>query len=368
MLYNCFKCRRVTFASVCPRCGSPDTNVPLNPAFYPEFQYQTQGFFKDLLFKGQTVQDLARQRQEVLKKYQRFEKPYFVNYVHMVGRSSDGVDPAADSNLRLFDGVLQRLGFNELSTYPVLLAKLVRSTAFRFQYEEFRERFLPHIRPTLDDTLRSYIGEAGSLFRDTGYMILYALWETRAFPQLGFTVPSPDNPGQPLLPVDSTHRFFALCEQVYWIWQLDWMQGRLEHFDQGHFVSIYDIDALGGFPFEDFLARMFRALGYDVQETKRTGDQGADLFVTRFGHKTVIQAKNYAHNIGNDSVQEALAAKLFYGADYAMVVGNRYFTASAKELAAATGVQLVDRDQLQIYLDQYNRVLSGADTIQTSPN
>lgn len=116
MLFNCFRCRKVTFSHVCPRCGSPDTNVPLDPAFYPEFQYQSQGFVKDLFLKGQALQNLAQQRVEVLRKYQQFERPYFVNYVHMVGRSSDGVDPATDPNLRLFDGVLQRLGFTELST------------------------------------------------------------------------------------------------------------------------------------------------------------------------------------------------------------------------------------------------------------
>ncbi|HWI51289.1 MAG TPA: restriction endonuclease [Symbiobacteriaceae bacterium] len=197
-------------------------------------------------------------------------------------------------------------------------------------------------------------------------MALYALWEERAAPNLQFVPPKSDHPEQQLLQPQALSWFFNMCETIYWIWQLDVMQTRLEHFNQVDFVSIYDIDALGGFPFEDFLAKMFRTLGYDVQETKRTGDQGADLFVTRFGRKTVIQAKNYSGNVGNDAVQEVLAAKAFYGADQAMVVANRYFTPSAKELASGTGVQLVDRDQLQLYLDQYNRVLSGADSISGS--
>lgn len=368
MLYNCFKCRRISFYHVCPSCGPLDANVPLDPAYYPEFQYQTQGFVSDLLFKRKAIEDLGLKRAEVLRKYHQFESPYFVNYVHMVGRSSEGVDPAVDPNLQLFDGVLQRLGFTELTTYPALLAKLVRSTAFRFQYGEFRERFLPHFRATIQDTLRSYIGETGSLFRQTGYMILYLLWERQVYSNLPFGQPNVQRPDQPLMAPDGVNWFLALCEQIYWTRQLDQMQRLLEHFNQTNFVSIYDVDAMNGFAFEDFLARMFRALGYDVEETKRTGDQGADLFVSRFGQRTVIQAKNYSDNVGNAAVQQVLAAKSFYGADHAMVVANRYFTASAKELATATGVRLVDRDELQVFLDEYNRYIPGvAVTAQAAP-
>ena len=40
-----------------------------------------------------------------------------------------------------------------------------------------------------------------------------------------------------------------------------------------------------------------------------------------------------------------------------MVVTNSYYTKSAKELASAAGVRLVDRDGLQSYLDDYNQKL-----------
>jgi HJR/Mrr/RecB family endonuclease len=98
-------------------------------------------------------------------------------------------------------------------------------------------------------------------------------------------------------------------------------------------------------------------LGYDVQTTKRSGDQGADLFAEKFGRKIVIQVKNYSDNVGNTAVQQVLAAKTFYGCDDSMVVTNSYFTPSAVDLAKSGGVGLVDRSKLQHYLDEYNRTI-----------
>lgn len=48
---------------------------------------------------------------------------------------------------------------------------------------------------------------------------------------------------------------------------------------------MYQVDAMNGYDFEKFLAEVFRTAGYDVEETKLSGDQGADLFATRFGKK-----------------------------------------------------------------------------------
>ena len=123
---------------------------------------------------------------------------------------------------------------------------------------------------------------------------------------------------------------------------------------------MYEIDAMSGYEFEDFLGKLLSTIGYDVQVTKRSGDQGADLFAERFGKKIVIQAKNYSDNVGNSAVQQVLAAKTFYTCDQAMVIVSSYFTPSAKELAESAGVRLVDRTELQKYLDDYNRTIMEA--------
>jgi restriction system protein len=118
---------------------------------------------------------------------------------------------------------------------------------------------------------------------------------------------------------------------------------------------MYHVDAMGGYEFEKFLGVVFQTIGYDVEGTKLSGDQGADLFVSKFGKKIVIQAKNYSGSVGNSAVQEAISAKSFYGCDEAMVVTNSYFTRSAIELASAASVRIIGRRDLQGYLDDYNQ-------------
>jgi restriction system protein len=135
---------------------------------------------------------------------------------------------------------------------------------------------------------------------------------------------------------------------------------RLERFDPEKYVTIHLVDAMDGFTFEAFLVQLFQTLGFDVRETRKTGDQGADLFVERFDKKTVIQAKNYSGSVGNSAVQQVLAAKSFYSCDEAMVITNSYFTKSAKELAESSGVKLIDRNELGKFLDDYNQALIDA--------
>ena len=89
MLFKCYRCNRVNFHKHCPTCGSEaqDDNVAIDPEFYPEFQYRSQGFLKDLFLKKQLQMQLNAKLDAVLEKYKQFERPYFVNYVHLTGRS-----------------------------------------------------------------------------------------------------------------------------------------------------------------------------------------------------------------------------------------------------------------------------------------
>ena len=175
------------------------------------------------------------------------------------------------------------------------------------------------------------------------------------FPSVEFNDKAVTAPGVPLVSFDEVKKYLAVCESIYFDILVYRLATRLEHFNPNKFVTMYLVDAMDGFQFEDFLVEVFQTMGYDVKETKRTQDQGADLFVTRFGKDMVIQAKNYSGSVGNSAVQQVISAKTFYGCDEAMVVTNSYFTRSAKELAESAMVQLIDRDELQKYLDDYNQ-------------
>ena len=111
-------------------------------------------------------------------------------------------------------------------------------------------------------------------------------------------------------------------------------------------ISINDIDIMDPFKLEEFVGTPFNKMGYKIEVTKSTGDQGADVLVEKQGIRTVIQAKRYSDKVGNKSVQEVVAAK-------AVVITNNYFTNSAVERAKSNRVELIDRGKLEEYLKLY---------------
>jgi HJR/Mrr/RecB family endonuclease len=103
----------------------------------------------------------------------------------------------------------------------------------------------------------------------------------------------------------------------------------------------FDWRSLRDTPFEDFLQEVFETLGYTVETTKASGDQGIDLIVHGRGRKIGVQAKGYSGNVGNHSVMEAHAGMGYYRCDSCMVVTNSDFTRHAKELAHSLGCCLI---------------------------
>ena len=118
-------------------------------------------------------------------------------------------------------------------------------------------------------------------------------------------------------------------------------------------ITIDEIDSFGGYEFEEFLKNLFSKMGYQVQQTKLSGDQGADLVVVKFGEKKVIQAKRYGGKVGNKAVQEIMAAISFYKAHRGMVVTSNYFTLAAIQLAKANAIELIDRDELKKLIENH---------------
>lgn len=117
--------------------------------------------------------------------------------------------------------------------------------------------------------------------------------------------------------------------------------------------TLSDIDQFSGTEFERFLQKIFEKMGFLVQTTKASGDQGADLLIEKYGRKIIVQAKRYSRSVGNSAIQESVAAKAYYKYDTAMVVTNSYFTKSAAELAAANNVELINRDKLSELIAVY---------------
>lgn len=376
MIYRCSFCTRTSFETTCPWCASfsaarhieqrPELHqVPLDPSFYPEFQYQAKGFLKDLLGKKKEQGQLNEKLSRVLRKYSELKKPYFANFVHTMAHAGttsseeNSPGPRTDGNYtnrELFREVLIRKGFGELEEFPSLLDKLLFTTAFNADYLGFSSEVSRYRRGPLKQMLRSWIEEAGTRFRDNLSLFFYYLWSSNnCYGEIAYSTEASTAFGAPLVRWSTITDWLRICESIYFDVQVERLSTKLEHFDPSRFITMYHVDAMNGYEFEKFLAEIFQTIGYDVEGTKLSGDQGADLFATRFGKKVVIQAKNYSGSVGNSAVQEAISAKAFYACDEAMVVTNSYFTKSAIELATSAAVRLVGRADFQVYLDEYNQ-------------
>lgn len=111
--------------------------------------------------------------------------------------------------------------------------------------------------------------------------------------------------------------------------------------------TLAEIDLMEGYEFERCMKQVFESLGFLVYHTPLSGDQGADLVLTsKRGVKTAVQIKRYSGKVSNGAVQEVVAAKGFHKCTESMVVTNSYFTDSARQLARANDVSLVDRQGL----------------------
>jgi HJR/Mrr/RecB family endonuclease len=116
--------------------------------------------------------------------------------------------------------------------------------------------------------------------------------------------------------------------------------------------NISQADNMSGEDFEKYVANIYRDLGFNVELTPKSGDQGVDIIVTLGGgERLAVQTKRYDSPVGNYAVQEVIAGRVFYGCQKAAVVTNNKFTVSAKDLSKKDGnVELVDRDSLSLLI------------------
>lgn len=107
-----------------------------------------------------------------------------------------------------------------------------------------------------------------------------------------------------------------------------------------------DWRSLRGIAFEGFLKDVFEELGFQVETTKTSGDQGVDLIAVRGHTRIAVQAKGYSESVGNRAVQEAHTGMAYYRCSQCAVVTNSAFTTSARELAGRIGCRLIDGSQI----------------------
>lgn len=105
-----------------------------------------------------------------------------------------------------------------------------------------------------------------------------------------------------------------------------------------------------GVELEQYLEEVFTLLGYAVEATRTTGDQGIDLIVVRGNLRIAIQVKGYFNSVGNAAIQEAYAGMAHYKCHRCAVITNSRFTSGAVELAKSTRCLLIHEDNFRAFV------------------
>jgi hypothetical protein len=160
----------------------------------------------------------------------------------------------------------------------------------------------------------------------------------------------------------STPYFIEYCLLMEYVgaWEEGWWTGLTNTIDEIAFeagnqfkdIEGKEVNEMTGVEYEDHCQKILQDLGWQIETTATTGDQGVDLIAVKNQSRICIQCKCYSSPVGNKAVQEAIAGMGFYRGTHAAVVTNAGFTKSAKELAASAGVILLSDFELS-NLDQY---------------
>jgi restriction system protein len=99
--------------------------------------------------------------------------------------------------------------------------------------------------------------------------------------------------------------------------------------------------------FEEFVAELFEALGYDVEQVGGTGDQGADLLVRKGNLLAVVQCKYHSRGvIGSPELQKFLGTIQHTRGQKGFFVTTRTFSLAAEKFAAEHPIELIDGPRL----------------------
>jgi Holliday junction resolvasome RuvABC ATP-dependent DNA helicase subunit len=133
-------------------------------------------------------------------------------------------------------------------------------------------------------------------------------------------------------------------------------------------VQSKNLNSLSGVEFEEFITQLLRAMGFQTQMTKASGDGGIDIVAILdkpvIGGRYLFQCKR----LGPDSLVGAPTVREFYGAVTAdrkarkgILITNSGFSVQAKEFAGEVGIELIDGQQLGNLLAEYGNPMEEKD-------
>ncbi|MFH1420551.1 MAG: restriction endonuclease [Candidatus Aenigmatarchaeota archaeon] len=109
------------------------------------------------------------------------------------------------------------------------------------------------------------------------------------------------------------------------------------------------------YEFEEFIGKLFKAMGYSTIVTKGSGDFGIDVIAKNGKDTIAIQVKRFNDRslVTPSVVQRTIGAMGRFEANKCMVITNAQFTTAALEAAKHEPIELWDKDDLHKMVRKY---------------
>ncbi len=123
---------------------------------------------------------------------------------------------------------------------------------------------------------------------------------------------------------------------------------------KGRLREIQRLEKSNPFKFEEFVADLFRAKGYQVEVTPPVNDAGKDAIAYKGEKKFLIECKRYDedNSVGRPLLQKFFAAIYDENAEKGFFVTTSYFSSGAVAYAKDHKIELIDRDQLTTLINE----------------
>lgn len=108
--------------------------------------------------------------------------------------------------------------------------------------------------------------------------------------------------------------------------------------------------------FEEYCAKLFRAMGYKAKTTPKSNDLGYDIFLeTTLGETGIVECKCFKQGscVGRPTIQKLVGANATIHAEEMYFITTCHFSKQAIEYANKTGVTLIDGNSLERLINHY---------------
>ena len=112
-------------------------------------------------------------------------------------------------------------------------------------------------------------------------------------------------------------------------------------------LKLAQLTSLSPETFEEFVAELFEALGYQVEQTGGTGDEGADLRLRRKDVLAIVQCKYHKRGVvGSPELQKFLGTIHHTRSHKGFFVTTSTFSLAAEKFVADHPIELIDGSRL----------------------